>query len=338
MSKGKELMAEAAGPQPQQERDLEIRNLWIDIGEGSNAVHAVRGVDIHVRSGTRLGVVGESGSGKTMTALAVVRVLPPQAHVLKGEILLGGTNLLQLTERAMSSVQGRAISVVFQNARSALNPVFPVGEQIATVYRRHLGGTRKAAWTRAVEMLRSMGISNAGERAHAFPHELSGGMAQRVMIAMALVCEPAVLLADEPTTGLDVTIQAQVLDVIADSLARRSTSLVLISHDIGVVRDMCEDLIVMYAGEVVESGPMATILATPRHPYTRRLIASFAASGKPHYIPGRVPSLRRVFQGCSFVDRCPLADEVCHEIRPELRRLPDGRLVACHKAEEDDVL
>jgi oligopeptide/dipeptide ABC transporter ATP-binding protein len=328
-------MSVAVEVQQQEKSDLEIRKLWVDIGAGANVVHALRGVDMHVGSGRRLGVVGESGSGKTMTALAVLRILPPQARVLEGEISFGDTSLLQLSVRAMSSVRGRQISIVFQNAKAALNPVFPVGEQIATVYRQHLGGTRKAAWARAVDMLRAMGISNPGERAHAFPHQLSGGMAQRVMIAMALVCEPAVLLADEPTTGLDVTIQAQVLETIADSLARRSTSLVLISHDIGVVREMCEDLVVMYAGEVVESGSMATILTAPRHPYTRGLIASFAASGKPQYIPGRVPSLRRVFQGCSFVDRCPLADDVCRQIRPELRRLSDGRLVACHKAEED---
>lgn len=333
-SKGSTITAPSANEQPATGADLEIRNLRIDIGAGEDAVHAVRGVEINVQSSARLGIVGESGSGKTMTALAVLRVLPPQARVIQGEVVFRGVNLLHLSEREMSSVQGKEISIVFQNAKAALNPVFPVGKQIATVYRRHFGGSGKAAWARAVEVLKLMGIPNAGERAHAFPHELSGGMAQRVMIAMALVCEPAVLLADEPTTGLDVTIQAQVLEAIADSLERRSTSLVLISHDIGVVKGMCEELVVMYAGEVFESGPTALIFSDPRHPYTRGLIASFAATGKPQYIPGLVPSLRRVFTGCSFADRCPLADTVCREIRPELRRLDDGRLVACHKAEE----
>jgi len=314
--------------------NLEIRGLRVDIGDRADVVHAVRGVELQVRSGVRMGIVGESGSGKSMTALAVLRVLPPRARVIEGEILFKGRNLLQLGEREMSSVQGKEISICFQNAKSALNPVFPIGKQISTVYRRHFGGSRKAAWARAVEVLKLMGIQGAEERAHAFPHELSGGMAQRVMIAMALVCEPVVLLADEPTTGLDVTIQAQVLESIADSLERRSTSLVLISHDIGVVKGMCDELVVMYAGEVFESGSTALIFSDPKHPYTRGLIAAFAATGRPQYIPGLVPSLHRVFTGCAFADRCSLADTLCRTVAPPLRRLEDGRLVACHKAEE----
>src|SRR5579884_393559 len=215
----RERVSERAGVAP----GLRIRNLWVDIGKGAGAVHAVRGVDIAVQQGARVGVVGESGSGKTMTALAVLRVLPSTARVLEGEVTLGEADLFSLSNREMASVRGRQISIVFQNAKSALNPVFPVGEQISTVYRRHLGGSRSAARARAVEILEAMGIPEPARTAHLFPHELSGGMAQRVMIAMALVCEPAILLADEPTTGLDVTIQAQVLDVIATSLKRRST-------------------------------------------------------------------------------------------------------------------
>ena len=314
--------------------DLVIHALRIDIGQEPSVVHAVRGVEIHVRSGTRLGIVGESGSGKTMTAVAVLRVLPPQARIIEGEILFKGTNLLKLSSHEMASIQGKDISICFQNAKSALNPVLPVGKQISMVFRRHFGGSSRAAWLRAVEFLKLMGIQNAEERAHAYPHELSGGMAQRVMIAMALVCEPAILLADEPTTGLDVTIQAQVLESIADSLERRSTSLVLISHDIGVVKGMCDEIVVMYAGEVFESGPSSLILTYPRHPYTRGLIAAFDATGKPEYIPGRVPSLRRVFTGCAFADRCKLADTFCHTTPPPLRILGDGRRVACHKAED----
>jgi len=326
----RERVSERAGVAP----GLRIRNLWVDIGKGAGAVHAVRGVDIAVQQGARVGVVGESGSGKTMTALAVLRVLPSTARVLEGEVTLGEADLFSLSNREMASVRGRQISIVFQNAKSALNPVFPVGEQISTVYRRHLGGSRSAARARAVEILEAMGIPEPARTAHLFPHELSGGMAQRVMIAMALVCEPAILLADEPTTGLDVTIQAQVLDVIATSLKRRSTSLLLISHDIGVVRGMCEELVVMYAGEVVESGALENILSNPHHPYTAGLIEAFMATDKPHYIPGHVPTLRRTFIGCSFADRCPLANETCRTIRPELRQLADARLVACHRAEQ----
>jgi peptide/nickel transport system ATP-binding protein len=313
---------------------LEIRGLRVDIGQGTDVVHAVRGVEIHVRSGARLGIVGESGSGKSMTALAVLRVLPTGARVTEGEILFNEKNLLRLSDQQMSSVQGKEISICFQNAKSALNPVFPVGKQISNVYRRHFGGSRQAAWARAVEVLKLMGIQRAEERARAFPHELSGGMAQRVMIAMALVCEPSVLLADEPTTGLDVTIQAQVLESIAETLGRRSTSLVLISHDIGVIKGMCNELVVMYAGEVFESGSTALIFSDPMHPYTRGLIAAFSATGKPQFIPGLVPSLHRVFAGCAFADRCPLADTHCRTVAPQLRGLRDGRLVACHKAEE----
>jgi oligopeptide/dipeptide ABC transporter ATP-binding protein len=314
--------------------DLQIRELRVDIGEGSDVVHAVRGVNVHVPPGVRVGIVGESGSGKSMTALAVLRVLPARARVIGGEILFRGKDVLRLSEREMSSIQGRDISICFQNAKAALNPVFPVGKQISTVYRRHFGGSRKAGWARAVEVLHLMGIHNAEARAHSFPHELSGGMAQRAMIAMALVCEPAILVADEPTTGLDVTIQAQVLDSIDESLTRRSTSLVLISHDIGVVKGMCEELAVMYAGEVFESGPTKQIVSQPRHPYTRGLIDAFNAIERPRYIPGAVPSLRRSFQGCAFADRCELADTICRNVPPPLRPLSDGRLVACHKAEE----
>lgn len=319
---------------PATDAELEVRGLRVDIGQEPTAVHAVRGAQMSVRKGARLGIVGESGSGKSMTALAVLRVLPPQARVTGGGVFFRGKNLLKLKDKEMSSIQGKDISICFQNAKSALNPVFPVGKQISSVYRRHYGGSRKAAWERAVEVLKLMGIQRAAERAHAYPHELSGGMAQRVMIAMSLVCEPAVLLADEPTTGLDVTTQAQVLESIAESLERRSTSLVLISHDIGVVKGMCDDLVVMYAGEVFESGPADLILSDPQHPYTIGLIAAFTASARPQYIPGVVPSLRRVFAGCSFADRCKLADTVCRTVAPELRKLKDGRVVACHKAQE----
>jgi oligopeptide/dipeptide ABC transporter ATP-binding protein len=284
--------------------------------------------------GARLGIVGESGSGKTMTANAVLRVLPAAGRIVRGEINFNGRDLVRLGERELERIRGREISMVFQNAKAALNPVFPIGDQIATVYRTHTGGSRREAHERTVEMLARMGIPNPRERANAYPHELSGGMAQRVMIAMGLICEPALLLADEPTTGLDLTIQAQVLEVMEESLAERATTLVLISHDIGVVRALCDEIVVMYAGEVVEAGPISLVLDHPSHPYTQGLVSSYLADDRPVYIAGRIPSMRREFAGCSFADRCRYADDRSRSERPQLRRLPDGRLVACHKAEE----
>jgi oligopeptide/dipeptide ABC transporter ATP-binding protein len=317
-----------AGPQ------LEIQDLWVQIGRGLDTVHAVRGVSLTVVPGARLGIVGESGSGKTMTANAVLRVLPAAGRIVRGEINFNGRDLVRLGERELERIRGREISMVFQNAKAALNPVFPIGDQIATVYRTHTGGSRREAHERTVEMLARMGIPNPRERANAYPHELSGGMAQRVMIAMGLICEPALLLADEPTTGLDLTIQAQVLEVMEESLAERATTLVLISHDIGVVRALCDEIVVMYAGEVVEAGPISLVLDHPSHPYTQGLVSSYLADDRPVYIAGRIPSMRREFAGCSFADRCRYADDRSRSERPQLRRLPDGRLVACHKAEE----
>jgi oligopeptide/dipeptide ABC transporter ATP-binding protein len=313
---------------------LEIHDLWVQIGSGPGAVQAVRGVSLTAVPGARLGIVGESGSGKTMTANAVLRVLPAAGRIVRGEISFGGRDLVRLGERELERIRGREISMVFQNAKAALNPVFPVGDQIATVYRTHTGASRREAHERTVEMLARMGIPNPRERVNAYPHELSGGMAQRVMIAMGLICEPALLLADEPTTGLDLTIQAQVLEVMEESLAERATTLVLISHDIGVVRALCDEVVVMYAGEVVEAGPISLVFDHPCHPYTQGLVTSYLADDRPVYVAGRIPSMPRDVQACSFADRCHYADERSRSERPQLRRLPDGRLVACHKAEE----
>jgi oligopeptide/dipeptide ABC transporter ATP-binding protein len=325
-----ETAAATIATQPQ----LAVRDLWLELGDPADPVRALRGVEFEAAPGSRIGIVGESGSGKTMTASAVLRVLPTGGRIVRGEIQFAGRDLVRLDERELQRIRGREISMVFQNAKAALNPVFTVGDQIATVYRTHVSASRREAWARTVEMLGRMGIPNPHERAHAYPHELSGGMAQRVMIAMGLVCEPALLLADEPTTGLDLTIQAQVLQVIEEVLAGRSTTLVLISHDIGVVRALCDEIVVMYAGEVVEAGPIALVLNQPAHPYTKGLVASYQEDERHAYIPGRIPSLRREFRGCAFADRCPHADDYTREHRPPLRRLADGRRVACHKAEE----
>ncbi len=326
-------MPESVTPGPKA-ADLAVFDLAVDIGSDQGLVHAVRGVSFEVPAGSRIGVVGESGSGKSMTAYAILRVLPRTGRIVGGRVEVGGRELTGLPEKDMNRVRGRVISLVFQNAKAALNPVFPVGAQIASAYRAHYPASRREARERAVDMLARMGIANPLQRASAFPHEFSGGMAQRVMIAMALICEPSVLLADEPTTGLDLTIQAQVLDVIDARVHEFETSLVMISHDLAVVRSMCTDVVVMYAGEVAESGPLSVVLSQPAHPYTQGLVAAYEAADRPVYIAGRVPSLTRVFRGCSFTDRCPMAAAICRERKPELRELASGRRVACHLVQE----
>lgn len=314
--------------------DLAVCDLAVDIGSGQGVVHAVRGVSFEVPAGSRMGVVGESGSGKSMTSYAILRVLPRTGRIVGGRVEVGGQELTGLTEKDMNRVRGRVISLVFQNAKAALNPVFPVGNQIASAYRAHFPASGREARERAVDMLARMGITNARQRASAYPHEFSGGMAQRAMIAMALICEPSILLADEPTTGLDLTIQAQVLDVIDAQVNEFQTSLVMISHDLAVVRRMCTDVVVMYAGEIAESGPLAVVLSQPAHPYTQGLVAAYEAADRPVYIAGRVPSLTRSFKGCPFADRCHMAEPICREHKPELRELADGRRVACHMVRE----
>jgi oligopeptide/dipeptide ABC transporter ATP-binding protein len=313
--------------------ELTVEDLSVEIGSGPAGVHAVNGVGFSLEHGERLGIVGESGSGKSMTAAAILRVLPMHARIARGRILLGGRDLLSLSEKEMEEVRGREISLVFQNAKGSLNPVFSVGSQIASVYRRHLGGSRREAHARVVEMLASLGIENPQRVARSAPHELSGGMAQRALLAMGLICEPRVVVADEPTTGLDLTIQAQVKNVLAERLANSGSTLVLISHDIGVVASLCDLLLVMYGGEVCESGRSAVVLGAPKHPYTVGLLEAFRATERPAYIPGSASVRRGAIGGCVFAPRCSQAQPVCREVKPVLRELSDGRCAACHFAE-----
>ncbi len=313
---------------------LQVNELRVKVGQADNRVHAVRGASLAVRRGSRLGVVGESGSGKSMTAMSILRLLPPTGVITGGTIHYDGRNLLQLSESEMQKVRGEEISMVFQNAASALNPLFPVGQQIADIYRHHEGGSAQEAWTKAVAMLDATGIPDPEQRARAYPHQYSGGMAQRAMIAMALVCSPGLLIADEPTTGLDLTIQAQVLDLIKEHVVRSGASLLLISHDIAVVAETCTDVAVMYAGEVLEAGALEDVFGSPASPYTKALLGCFEArpgDRLPH-IAGRVPDLHRELLGCSFAPRCPLAQAVCHGERPMLREVATGHLAACHLA------
>jgi oligopeptide/dipeptide ABC transporter ATP-binding protein len=270
-----------------------------------------------------------------MTAAAIIALLPPGTHV-SGSIRFAGRDLLSLDEQALRRVRGEDVGMVFQNAKAALNPLFSVGEQIADVYRLHEGVKPREAWAKAVEMLDAMGIPNPAQRAEAFPHQLSGGMAQRAMIAMALVCSPRLLIADEPTTGLDATIEAQVLDLIGRTMEDSDSALMLISHDLGVIAAICEHVVIMYAGEVFESGDRAQVFARPANPYTILLIEchELAEDRTAAFIPGSVPDLHADIEHCAFADRCPMAIDVCRARKPQLRPLPDGRLVTCHRAEE----
>jgi oligopeptide/dipeptide ABC transporter ATP-binding protein len=317
------------------ERELVVEDLSVEIGRGPASVHAVSGVGFSLAHGEHLGIVGESGSGKSMTAAAILGVLPLHARTTGGRVLFGGRDLLLLSEKEMESVRGRDISLVFQNAKGSLNPVFPIGTQIASVYRRHNGGSRRDAHARAVEMLGLLGIENPQRVARSAPHELSGGMAQRALLAMGLICEPRIVVADEPTTGLDLTIQAQVKNVLAERLAGSGSTLVLISHDIGVVASLCDLLLVMYGGEVCESSTTAAVLSEPKHPYTMGLLAAFRAVDRPAYIPGSADVRRGAMCGCVFAARCPRAETLCREVKPVLRMLSEGHAVACHFAEEN---
>ncbi len=322
---------------------LDIRNLRTRFTTEEGSFHAVDGVSFSIPPAKTLGVVGESGCGKSVTALSVMRLLAdPPGRVVGGEIRYRGQDLLGLSEEQMRRIRGNRISMIFQEPMTSLNPVFTVGEQIAEAVRLHQGLDRKAAWARAVEMLRKVGIPAPEERASNYPHQLSGGMRQRVMIAMALSCNPDLLIADEPTTALDVTIQAQILELIRALQAERQMAVMLITHDLGVVAETCDEVVVMYAGRVVERADVRSIFRRPAHPYTAGLLRSVptfedvarsheaGGRGKLRTIPGMVPSLRNLPQGCRFRDRCERAIEVCARIDPPLEPKRDGQLAACH--------
>lgn len=313
---------------------LQVNDLRVEIGRSDRRVRAVRGASLMVGRGSRLGVIGESGSGKTLMALATLRLLPATGMATGGEVHYGGRNLLQLSEEEMQRVRGKEISMVFQNAVSSLNPLFPVGQQIADVYRYHEGASREEAREKAIAMLDAMGIPDPARRARAYPHQYSGGMAQRAMIAMALVCSPQLLIADEPTTGLDLTIQAQVLDLIKEHIQRSEASLLLISHDIAVVAESCTDVAVMYAGEVLEAGSLEDVLGKPSSPYTKALLECFGVKSGERLssIAGQVPDLRSELVGCPFASRCELVQDVCRQEHPTLREIRPKHWVACHFA------
>ena len=316
---------------------LEVRNLKTYFYTEDGLVRAVDGVNFEVYPGEVLGLVGESGCGKSVTSLSIMRLIAPPGKVTEGEILLNGVDLLKLSEEEMIKVRGNRISMIFQQPQTALNPVFQVDDQIAEVLNIHKDFGREAGKKRAVDLLKMVGIPDAERRAEAYPHELSGGMAQRVMIAMALACVPELLIADEPTTALDVTIQAQILDLMRDLRQKMGTSVVLITHDLGVIAEMAERVAVMYAGEIVEQTDVNSLFDQPLHPYTQGLIGSIPVLGKLKdrldVIPGWVPNLLNLPPGCGFGRRCGGREKygckICAESRPDLIDVGSGHLVRC---------
>lgn len=316
---------------------LEVRNLKTIFNTEDGVVRAVDGVSFEVYPGEVLGIVGESGCGKSVTSLSIMRLVAQPGKITEGEILFDGKNLLDLSEDEMTKMRGNKISMIFQQPQTALNPVFQVGDQITEVLSIHKDFGREAGEQRAVELLKMVGIPDAERRAASYPHELSGGMAQRVMIAMALACVPELLIADEPTTALDVTIQAQILDLMRGLREQMGTSVILITHDLGVVAEMAERVAVMYAGEVVEQAEVNALFEKPLHPYTQGLIGSIPVLGqlkeRLDVIPGSVPNLVNLPAGCRFAPRCAAREKfglaICTDTKPELRDVADGHLVRC---------
>jgi oligopeptide/dipeptide ABC transporter ATP-binding protein len=316
---------------------LQVKNLKTYFFTEDGVVKAVDGVDFVVYPSEVLGIVGESGCGKSVTSLSIMRLIGQSGKVVDGEIIFNDTNLLTLPETEMMGIRGNNISMIFQQPQSALNPVFRAGDQIAEVLNIHQDLGREAGRVRAVELLKIVGIPEPKRRADAYPHELSGGQAQRVMIAMALACVPDLLIADEPTTALDVTIQAQILDLMRNLRADFGTAIILITHDLGVVAEMCERVAVMYAGQVVEQTDVKTLFKEPLHPYTRGLIGSIPVLGKVKdrldVIPGSVPNLINMPPGCRFAPRCRARVEnnltICTEKTPDLIQTQPGHLVRC---------
>ena len=320
---------------------LELDNLRTYFYTDTGVARAVDGVTFRVNAGETVGVVGESGCGKSVTALSILRLVRPPGRIEPGsQIRFEGKDLMKLDEHEMQRVRGNRIAMVFQEPMTALNPVFTVGDQIAEVARIHAGMSRRDAWTKAVEMLTLVGMPAAEQRASEYPHQLSGGMRQRVVIAMALVMNPALVIADEPTTALDVTIQAQILELMADLSRRLGTSVLLITHDLGVVAENCARVIVMYAGEVVEEATTATLFDAAHHPYTEGLLGAMPRVGgeaeRLATIPGTVPPPTDWPAGCRFRDRCPYAWDRCAREHPPLYQIGGGHVSRCHLAEEPE--
>jgi peptide/nickel transport system ATP-binding protein len=315
---------------------LAIRNLQVSFPAKNSEFHAVHDVSLTLHAGSVLALVGESGSGKSMTALSIMRLVPPPGIISAGGIIFQGKNLLELPDAELRTIRGRHISMIFQEPMTSLNPVLNIADQLREPLQLHLKLSRREAEQQSIELLHSVGIASPASRLHDYPHQLSGGMRQRVMIAMALACQPALLIADEPTTALDVTIQAQILELLDAQRRSRGLAMLLITHDLGIVAERADHTAVMYAGQIVESAPTAALLAEPHHPYTRALLAAlpqFAVPGTPLPTLGGQPGNQSAESGhgCRFVGRCPLAEDVCRAEIQIMRETAPSHSVRCWK-------
>jgi oligopeptide transport system ATP-binding protein len=318
---------------------LEVKNLRTYFETEDGVVKAVDGIGFELKRGETLGIVGESGSGKSVANLSLMRLIPePPGKIISGEILFGGRDVLKLSAREVRDIRGKQIAMIFQDPMTSLNPFMRISKQLMEVTQTHLGHSREQARAHAIKMLELVGIPDARERADGYPHEFSGGMRQRVMIAMALSCQPQLLIADEPTTALDVTIQAQILELIKRLKAETGASVILITHDLGVVAGMTDHIIVMYAGKVFERAPTAELFARPGNPYTRGLLRSvpdpLAEQGSLYQIPGTPPDLARLPPGCPFAPRCERAEDICRNEFPPFAQLTREHHSLCHFANE----
>jgi len=318
--------------------ELDIQNLKISFSTPKGKLTAVNGISFNLNKGETLALVGESGCGKTVSALSILRLLPePPAEISSGKILFSGQNLLSLSAKDLRDLRGRSISMIFQDSMTSLNPVLSIGEQMVETFLRHTAMTRQEALQKSLDLLSQVELSSPKEKLNYYPHQLSGGMRQRVMIAMSLACSPRVLIADEPTTALDVLIQAQILELLESLKKENGMSILIITHDLGVVAEIAQRVMIMYAGEIVESGPARALLDNPLHPYTKGLIASVPKLGaqkklgaRLDEIPGNVPSLEQRPAGCSFHPRCAWAVEKCKTQKPQLRETEGQRQWSCH--------
>ncbi|UOF91295.1 ABC transporter ATP-binding protein [Fodinisporobacter ferrooxydans] len=321
---------------------LSIQNLKTHFFTDEGVVRSVDGVTIEIGAGETVGVVGESGCGKSITSLSIMRLIPQPGKIVDGTIQFQDRDLLQLSEKQMRSIRGNEIAMIFQEPMTSLNPVFTIGDQLVETIHLHMKLNRKQALNRAVELLKQVGIPRASEIVHEYPHRLSGGMRQRVMIAMAMACNPKLLIADEPTTALDVTIQAQILDLMRKIQNESGTSILMITHDLGVVAEMCDRVIVMYAGKIVEQTDVKTLFKNPKHPYTQGLLASMPKLNERRErlasIEGQVPTPFTMPQGCKFAPRCPFATEQCLQAEPTLLQIEsesDPHQVRCWLHQEE---
>jgi oligopeptide/dipeptide ABC transporter ATP-binding protein len=318
---------------------LDVKDLVTSFKIGGREFHAVDHCSFSVRRGKTLGIVGESGCGKSVTSLSIMRLIPtPPGSIKSGQILFDGQDLLKISEDSMRALRGNKISMIFQEPMTSLNPVFTIGDQISEVFRIHRNKTKKEARELAIAMLKKVRIPSPEQRVDEYPHQLSGGMRQRVMIAIALACEPQLLIADEPTTALDVTIQAQILTLMNDLQKEQNMATILITHDLGVVAETCDDVVVMYGGQIVERATAEQLFMRPKHPYTLGLLESIPRLGEKKSrlktIPGIVPSLGNFPVGCRFQDRCAFVTAECRAQTPALRKLSDGSEVACFNSND----